>query len=372
MKNYVLFEVKGLNQERFFNEISKTFKVYDVKRVSKEHCFFKASLFDERKIKKELKKAGFEIISEKHKGVLYHFKKILLSYGLLSGIILGIVLYIIQSLYVRRIEVWGNEKYSDQEIVEFVNVSMNTKLKNRINTKDLENKIFNNFDDLSFVSVAVVGQTVVVNIKEEILPDEMKGGFLPIYSCYDAIIKKIDLIQGTLCVEEGDIIEAGEVLVLPYIINSSGEEMPVKPEANIIAEVWVEGEEIHNAYFEEVYRTGRKIVQNQVYLCGLKLYEKSEENFFSDYEVEEENKPLNKNNLLPFKLKTKTFYEVKKREVAVAFEDVKDELIGKARQKALQNLLEYDIIKNEKAVIRESGNLTTVSYIITLERNIGV
>ena len=371
MRNYCKFEIKGLNQESFFNELSKSFKIYDIERIAKDHSFFKVKIFHFQKVEKELINHGFEILSIKKAGILLKLFKIITSYGLIVGIVFGFTLFFVQSLFIRKIEVWGNENLQVSQIESVVKKNIGSGFKGKINTEKLENSIYSSFSNLSFVSVSIVGQTVVVNIKEEIIPEEMKGNFLPLVSQFDAIITDIKLIQGTLCVSVGDIIQAGQTLVLPYIINSNGEEMPVKAVANITADVWLTGQETHNSYVKETYKTGEKTTKNEIYIGKLKIYEKYTDNKFKSFEVVEESKILTKNNLFPFTLKETTYYETATRVIESNFLDVKDEIISKARANALQKISSYDIIKSERKTIKQVGNLTTVNYIITVSRNIG-
>ena len=371
MKSFYQFEVKGYNQEKFFNELSKFCKVFDINRISKEHSFFKTNFFDHSKAEKLINEFNLQIISVKKTGIFSSLSKILTSYGLITGFIIGLVLLVIDSCFIRKIEVWGNEKISDKEVIEVVDDSIGNGFKSKIDTKIIESLIYSNFESLSFVSVAVVGQTIIVNIKEELIPEEMTGNFLPVISNFDGRITKTELIQGTLCVKVGDIVQKGDTLVLPYITNSSGEQMPVKAMANIWADVWIIEEEIHNSCYEEVYRTGKKIINNEIFLFSLKIYEKKQENVFENYEIVESVSTLNKNNLLPFVLKTTTIYETATKLVEIPFSQVKDSLIEKAKAKALQKVEEYEIIKEERVDIREVGNITSISYIITLNRKIG-
>ena len=53
------------------------------------------------------------------------------------------------------------------------------------------------------------------------------------------------------------------------------------------------------------------------------------------------------------------------------YKEVKTDLILKAKEKALQKLKEYDIIKEEKTVLKQVGNITNLTYLITVKRNIG-
>lgn len=370
IKSFWKFEIKGLNQERFINNISKKFKIFDYNRENKEYASFKVNYLSGKKVENELKESGFEILSIEKRGIYIFFNRTI-SYGLLLGLVLGFTGYFVQSLFVRKIEVWGNEKLKEKEIVEVVKKKIGNGYKGSIQTKQIENAVYSSFSNLSFVSVAIIGQTVVVNIKEEIIPDEMAESFDAFYSPYDGKITKIELIQGTLAVKVGDIVKSGDMLVYPYIQNSNNVNMPVKPIAKIEMESWIQGIEAHNSFYKENYRTGRQTTENEVYLGKLTLYHQQASGTFSNFETETSVKELNKNNILPLTLKTTTYYEIKERVVEESFEQVKENIILKAKENALQKVDNCDIIKSEDYVIRQSGNITTVTYIFTVTKIIG-
>ena len=371
LKSFCQFEIKGLNQERTFNELSKRYKIFDYERKSKEVALFKTSFFSGKKVQKELLGQGFEILSLKRKGFLNFFFNSVISYGLIAGMCLGFAFCFVQASFIRKIEVWGNQNIEDVAVIQVVSKNIGSGLKSKIDTKKIENEVYASFSNLSFVSVAVVGQTIILNIKEEIVPDEMKGDFKPIYSGDYGRITNINLIQGTLAVTVGDIVREGQVLVYPYILNSSGVQMPVKPVAKIEADVWIEEQASHNSYYIESYKTGKTLTKNEVYLGKLKIYEKEVENRFSSFEVEEESEILDKNNILPFVLKTTTYFETSTRVIEESFDSVKDKIISKARENALQKIEDCDIIKSENFTIKQAGNITNVSYVITISKDIG-
>ena len=371
LKNFCLFEIKGLNQEKNLNKLLKHFNIFEYQRLRKDKANFKTSYFSGEKIKKELIGMGYEVLKFEKKGILNLFFNGIISYGLLCGLFIGLFLCFFQANFVRNVEVWGNEKIDQKEIITLVKEKIGSGFKANINTKQIENGVYSAFSNLSFVSVAIVGQTLVVNVKEEIIPEEMKGVFEPLISQVDGKITSIELVQGTLAVEKGKIIQIGDVLVYPYVINSSGEKLPVKPVAKIVADVWIDGEEIHNSVLEYACRTGRKITENEVYLGKLLIYKKSAEIIFQSYETEDETSLLSKNSILPLVLKTKTYYETEKNVIEESFQDVKEDVILKARGKALQKLDNCDIIKEENYTIRQAGNLTMVNYVFTVSKSIG-
>ena len=79
-----------------------------------------------------------------------------------------------------------------------------------------------------------------------------------------------------------------------------------------------------------------------------------------------------KNLPLPFKLKKTTFFELQEKTIESNFEDVKDEFIEKARQKALQNVENCDKIIEEFYTLRHQSNATFVDYCIVTKEPIGV
>ena len=90
------------------------------------------------------------------------------------------------------------------------------------------------------------------------------------------------------------------------------------------------------------------------------------------YEVEREDVKLNKNVLLPFTMEKVRVYELVENVIETKFEDVKDEFVEKARQKALENVKNYDKIKEEFYTISNQADLTFVRYCIVTEENLGV
>ena len=370
-RNFWKFAIKGVNQEKVLNELSKKFNIFDYKRLDKTHSEFKTSYRFGRAIENYIQNKHFEILSIEKKGILNLFFNGVISFGLLAGFLIGGFFCFIQNLFVRRVEVWGNEKTSESEIVAVVKSKIGNGFKGNMNLKEIENEVYCSFSNLSFVSVVLVGQTIVVNLKEEIIPDEISGSFDPICSEYDGKITKINLVQGTLAVKNGEIVKKGQILVYPFVQNSNGSQMPVKPKATIEADLWIEGKMIHNSYYQINYRTGKQTTENEVYLGKLKIYQKKSENKFDQFEQETEVKALSNNNILPFTLKTKTYFETATRVVEENFESVKESVILKARQNALQKIDDCDIIKAEDFIIRQAGNISEVTYIITISKNIG-
>lgn len=365
------FKIKSLNQERKLGELAKKITLYKIDRLDKAITSFEVDSKYGKEVSRFLKSEGVEILETNQHGLKNILTKLMTSYGIIVAGLLLLVCYLIQYNYVWKIDIFGLEKLNRAEVVAFIDSNVTNRWKGSIDTKELEIKMKENFDRVSSVSVAIVGQSLVVSINESILPDEMLGEFSPIKSNFDGKVTKINLIQGSLAVKVGDIVKAGDILVYPYIIDTDGEKRDVKPRADIEADVWYEGEVSHYESYQKVNRTGNKVEICEISLYGLILYSNNKEMKFTDYEFEESVEYFSKNNILPLKISRKKYFEIEYLTINQNFEEVREEKLAEARQNALIYLQESEIIKEENYIIKSTGGITTVSYILTVQKNIG-
>lgn len=359
--------IKGLNQERAFTDLAKEVKILKLDRTDSHICEVEVKAKDAKKVHKYFRDNNFEILSITTQGLACFFKKFAKSYGIIAGIIMCIIFYFLQFNFIWEIRVYGNDTLPSREVTEFIEYNLPSRWRNNINTKNIEIKLKDSFPKISSVSVALIGQSMVVNINEAILPDEMQGGYEKLVSKYDCRISQIELIQGTLTVKVGDIVRAGETLVEPYIIDASGEKREVKAIARIKADIWLTGTSKHSDSYYKTIRTGKVYETSEVELFGLTIYSNVEKVPFKQYESEEKTENLNKNNILPFKIKKKRYYETKTELIEQSFDAVKDKIIEQAREKALQNHENCEIIKSENFTISEVAGVHIVTYVVTME-----
>ncbi len=365
------FKIRGLNQERTLNKLSKSIKIYNLKREEHHSCQFETD-FSKRKIaKKILLENGMEILHLSHFGLLSKIKRLVASYGLILALGICSLFYGLQYQYIWKIEIVGEAQLEEEDLKDFINQSLSSKIKRKIDTKALERGVKEKFPEVSSLSVAIVGQTLMLNINEGVLPEEMEGEYQPLKSEFDGLITKIQLIQGTLAVNEGQLVKAGDVLVYPYVYDSEGEEIAVAPKAEIWADVWLTERSIHYDYQIVVERTGRVVQEGVVLFNNLPIYHRLPQIQFEEYEVEEEVVDISKNLFLPLKLKRRLFYETRTQEIISPFELKKEEIIASLREKALIFVRENEIIKEENYTIREEGGCYEICYVIAVNRNIG-
>ena len=370
-KNKTIFKIKGLNQERSFNNISKTVSVYNIKKEDDGTSQFEVDYKDAKKTKKFLEQQGFQILSVTNHGILFKFKNLFTRYGIVAGLIFCLLFYLLQYNFILQVKVLGEPSEIQSLIKEYVVDNLNSNFKYNIDTKEIENSIKAEFDQVSSVSVAIYGQTLLINYNPSTIPEEMRGEFDPIVSEYDGMITDIELVSGTLNVKVGDIVQKGDVLVYPYIIDTDGETRQVTPSAKITANVWFSESITHYDYRLETKRTGKKIVSSFVKLGDLVIYSHDRENNFQEYEVESYSQPLTKNLLLPFTLEKIVYYQTQTDEIIEPFEEVQEEVIEKAREKTLIFLDKNAIIIDENYIIKDAGSVHNVIYTITTSITFG-
>lgn len=371
LKNRTKLTVKGLNQERALNELSKEVKIYKYSRQQPELCQFEVDMRHAHRTKKLLEGLGMEVLSLSHHGFWSRLKSLFLRYGIIAGLAVVVIFYSLQYGLVWRIEVCGGSADNRVQVQEFVKDNLGSIAKSKIDLDNLEILIRNNFDYVSSVSAAIIGQSLIVNINEAVLPEEMSGEHQAMVSQYDCQITKINLVQGTLRVNEGDIVQKGDVLVEPYITDAEGNIRTVKPQAEIYANVWLTGEAAHYDYRIENVRTGKKVSSSEVLLGGLVLYQNKPDVLFENYESQTRVRLLTKNNLLPLQLRTTDYYETRTVEIQEDFETVKERVIDQARKNALIFLEKHAIIEDERYSCSSAGGCHIVKYVITASMNIG-
>lgn len=370
VKNKTKFHIQSLNQEKLFNELSKSVLIFEIDRINKNEAFFECNYSDRKFIKNLLKKKNVKIISMKNSGVLTQLKNMFASVGLICAYVVFLIFYFLQSQFIWQYEVNGLEKLNKTEIVDFVKENFSNK-KPYMDTKEIELTLIENFNEISLVSCMIKGQTLVLNVKEKLLPDEMVGEFSPIVAQKNGKITKIDLVSGTLNVGIGDFVKMGDILVFPYVFDNSGNKKSVEAEAEIWADVYNEGTCDHYEKIIKVERTGKKIEQNIITLFGLPIYQFKENLNFDLFETEVKKINLSNNLFLPFKMTKTVFYELKQTVVESKFEDVADEYISKAKEKALENCQNCDKIIDEFYTLRHISGITIVNYCIITQEKIG-
>lgn len=374
LKSGCRFLVNGVNQERNFNKLCDKYNLFDIVRKSYTQTSFACKLSKQKKVESELSNCGFEIVEKKEYGILTFFKNIFLSYGLIAGFVCGLIACVILSGYVLKIDIKGLDKISESQVTTILsneNINIFCK-KDEIDITSLEKSLSKSIDNISLVSAIIKGNTLVISIKEKVQNDEVENldNFKPLLSKFDGQITSIKLVQGTLKVKVGDMVKTGQVLVEPYITDSSNNVRAVKPMAEIEARVWYSFKTEHADSKIECRRTGNtQKVENLLFL-GLNLTSTKNECKYASFEVEVKTICISNNNILPIYKQCITYYEMETIVIEEKFEENKEKIFENTKQKALLYLNKYDIIENEHFNVSEVNGNHFIEYVIEVVKRI--
>ncbi len=341
LEEIITYKVKGLNFKKFLNLIkSENIQVKELQKNTFNLFFISIYEKDNNKFINITKKMGYEVEVVNSSKLLKTKTNIKKNISLFLCLIFIVLSLLISSNFVLKIEIFGCENISKQQIINILkenNINVYN-LKSKYNLNNIEIILKQNIDDISLASAVIKGNTLIVNIDEKINNDEYIYNFQPIVAPYDCIIKEVALKSGSLMVQEGQTVKKGEVIIAPYINYKDGTQLAVEAKAEIKAYV-----ELSNTieYFEnhsKLVRSGKKYIAKSMSIFNLEFNSKKFKKPFKQYEVEEYSIFPFKNFILPIKQTKKIYYELVEKQVFEPFENMKQNIIEQ-NKKILYNSL---------------------------------
>lgn len=133
------------------------------------------------------------------------------------GLLLGTVCLFMVSQFIWKIDIEGNERYTDDTIYRFLetqNIAFGT-LKSSVFAAGLEEAIRDQFPEITWVSVQLSGTKMTVNVKEDDQPKVAESDKTPchVISTQNGVITSIVVRSGETEVKQGDPITAGQILI---------------------------------------------------------------------------------------------------------------------------------------------------------------
>lgn len=240
-RGYVIIRVEGLTLEKFLNlATNENIYLWDIKRIEYTVIEGKVSIEGFKSLREIVKKVGCRVYIVEKRGFPFLLERLKRRKMLGFGFIIFIGLIFFLTSFIWNIEIIGNEKIKDEEIIIFleeVNVSKG-KIKQGLDVEELKSSILNNFHNLSFVSVEVKGTKLLIQIKEQDLPPKEIDKDTPcnIVAKKKGVIEKIIAKNGKGVVSEGEVVNKGQLLITGTIEDELLEEnILVHSEGEVLA-----------------------------------------------------------------------------------------------------------------------------------------
>ena len=352
----ITYRIKGLNFKKFLILLKKEkIEVFNFKRCEYNLLFITIKKQDEKNFLNITSKLNYQIEEIKNTLILNFQKKMKRSISFFLTIIFLLVTVVFSCNMVYKIEIFGLENVSKQEVIKILddnNIKL-YKTKSNYNLEDIELLLKSKIEDISFASAIIQGNTLIINIDEKINNDEYIYDYEPILAPYDCIIESISLKSGTAVVEVGQTVKKGQELVLPYIDYKDGTKLKVEAEANIKAYVEVSNTIEYLENHMKLVRTGKSKTFENYTIFGYSFL-KQKGIPFEKYEVEINKSYLFNNFILPIEKTKITYYEIIEKNVFIPFDKVKQNIIEQNK-----NML-YNMFDNK--INEEKEFFSTVVY----------
>lgn len=310
-----------------------TARGFYLKKINREgrKLSFCADLVEKERVKEILRKHNIPFTTDYIKGRVTAIKSFIKRIGLIAGMLIGFLGITLYFNTLTAVEISGLERV-DERSVQTVLVENGIKTPAVFLKSDFEktkNGILD-IDGVSGVSIEKKGTVLYVKIAEELTASDIKDTQtpIPIVAEKDGLITKLVAIKGTPLVKQGDTVRRGDVLIAPYVTDGAGNKMPCRAIGEVYARVWYKRTSVYGEKMIASVRTGNSKTVTAIEILGLTYHPACP---FTVYEKEE--KKVLVGAMLPYAVRTITYYEIEKREIVYNFEENAPLLIEEGKEK---------------------------------------
>lgn len=356
------YDITGYNVEELLLKLySKKLKLYDIKKYDYKHISFRLENKNHNKVKKYL--ANYQVIITKQ-GIKNLPKLILSQIGILLGVFVGIIFGIFFSSYTWQIEIYGTKNLTNTEILSVLkNNGIKTGKINLISSEEIESILLNNYERLAQVSVIKKGTAIIINLSEKLVYEEIEYNPILANSC--GIITNLNVITGTINVKVGDYVNVGDILVLPFNVDSAGKKVSVKPIADIKATIFSITKTEINKHEQILVNSGKTQKVYRYKLFNFNLFFGKNKNSFALFSVDSYNENIS--DLVPFSRQVFVYHELVPKQIendlTTAKQTIIDENETQAKLKLPSGAEIIDIDSSLQTSEEKLVAYTTLTYI---------
>lgn len=218
LKATVKVEVEGFFIERFINLCKiNNLEIWDIVYINSGKISFSTTPQQYKKLKPYLKKTKCKSNITRKKGIYFEFFRYRKRRNLLFLCIFLIILWATLSTFIWNIQIKGNERVSDKEILNILKKSNIYVGKNKlfVSKGDAVDYIRAEVYDIAWVGLEFKGTTLDVSIVEKIVDDGSRDMSIngDIIATKSAVITKIIAENGTAMYKTGSYIQEGSIAI---------------------------------------------------------------------------------------------------------------------------------------------------------------
>ncbi len=386
-RGYVEVTLWGYAPERFFNLCSNhDILIWDL--AQHDHVYsFKVSIQGFKSLKPLLRKSGTHVRIGRKDGIPFFFFRYRKRKLLFISIFLCMAILFTLSRFIWKININGNDSVTNDSILQFLaqqNSSYGTYAAD-INCEKLEEELRSCFNHIIWTSVKREGTTLTIDVQENLAAPSDTGTKVPeefqdqeqcgydLLALHDGVITSIYVRKGTPCVQQGDTVSKGDILVsgaLP-ILDDNGT-VGAYQYCTADADIQLQTEYAYKDTFpkrhaERIY-TGRSQKRYGISISSSYLQIPWKKVSYDKYTIMDTRNQLRlcDSFYLPFYFVQRVYEEYETKQVT----ETKDSAVMKAKSNLaefLENLTQKGVLILEKNVmIKADKNQYTVSGSITV------
>lgn len=284
----------------------------------------------------------------------------------IAACILSLILY---PMFLRRIVVSGAEGLNDEVSAAIADCGIDEGIFTAKIDADKLSLALGSIDGVSFADVKVVGNALIIGIKQELPPVTIidGGSTRSISSFYDAVISRQLIFSGTAAFKKGDIVKKGDPLIDPvYVVGD--EQIDVGACGEVYGLVQYKASVVYKEKYTKRVRSGRTHIDTVIDFLGLmgdgagspyEMYEKRVEETVSGF-------------FIPLSVKKITYYEIVDVEITETFEVARDRLLIEVLSHAERGVPDSARITDKQTKVREVAGSYIVEAVVTAEQRIDI
>lgn len=357
---YVRVVVEGYYIERFINICTNNnILIWSLKREKNIRLYLNIGISDFKKLSEISKKTKCKVKIQSKHGIpflLNKYKKRKIFLILLVVMCAGIYF---SSNYIWNIEVREESGVDLENLVEDLETAgLNVgKLKSKVDTKDVINKIRLNREDIAWIGIELKGTNAIVKVvKADKAPEIVdENQYCNIVANKSGLITKINAQKGTAGVKEGDVVRPGTVLIAGIMEGKYTEPRYVHATGEIQAKVWYTKSKQIYYNQENLEQTGKEETNYGIKINNFKINLPKGVSKFELYDTIETEKKLKlfSDFYLPISIIKTTNKETKKTQKNYNIEEAT--IIGKQE---LEQELENEIANKENILRKKCKRIS--------------
>lgn len=364
MKPLVKFIIKGYNLDQLLNKMqAQNIECFNILRTSVDGLEISVKPKHYKRIKALL--SNYEYTT-KFLGLSNIRQWAVKNVAVIAMIPVIVGLAIFSTRFVWSVRIYGVDDGMQAEIIEVLrenNISVGKSMPK--SSLEIEKLLLTALPNVAQVSCIRRGTTIIINVSEKLVytPSE----YQPITANYDGVVESFNLISGTLAVNIGDFVAKGDVLVYPFTLDKDGNQVQVRPIAEIKAKAYIVGECVQAGSTLELKRTGNTYTTSCISIWDKNLFSKNEAKPFDIYETSVYNENIS--SVLPLVRSTITYYELAYTIVNHDLYAERESCEESSKLKAYEQLPTNVEILDEQTnslVLRDNLYCTTTLTIVTI------